>query len=414
MKNLFARSFWIFLVFSVPLFCYSQSDFREGFVVKKSGDSLYGLVNYREGSGAFRVCEFRESFDHDVITYRPGEIQKYGFVRDKVFESREITLQEEPPRRVFLEILVDGLASLYKFDDTFWVEKDGGGLQQLRNDPRVIESEGKKVLGRTNKHISTLAILLHDCPQIIPEIQNIRSIRERPLTNVIEEYNICMEVPYIVYKDQKPWFRSAIGITFGYGASRMEFLEHRSHYSYKYLLGATEISKLPAIGVSLGIFFPRINERISFHADIFYLNSSYFRYSIIEEIYSTTINYVTLETKKLKIPYGLRYTFPPRNFTPYFSIGFSNTLNIASDSKWIQEIERTHMVERKQDENIRIKDSQFGLWGSAGIQKSVTSRLNSFLEFRFEQTRGIVRYKENQPMYNLSIINLQLFTGITF
>ncbi len=405
------------LFFIVSGSCFSQRNFRDGFVVKSGGDTLYGLVNYREGSGAFRQCEFRESFENEVITYRPGEIQKYGFERDKVLESREITLQEEPPRTVFLEILVDGLASLYKFDDTYWVEKDSGGLHQLRNEPRVIETEGKMVLGSTNEHISILSMLLYDCPEVMDNIQGIGSIRERPLTNAIEEYNMCMGVPYIVYKDQKPWIEPSVGITGGLNNSRIKFDELKGGFSQ--VLGTTEVTNSPSIALSLGFYFPRINERISFHLDFFYISAKYYRHGIIEETNTTTTDYVDIELDQLKIPAGFRYTLTKRNFTPYFSIGVSQTFHLKYSSSWTRKEERHNLDivnTYNYDEAFPMKSSQLGIWGSAGIQRTFRNRLVSFIELRFEQTNGIATKSETQPYYDLksNVTNLQLFTGIRF
>jgi hypothetical protein len=138
---------------SLAEFSFSQTDFRKGYIITHARDTLFGLVDYREGDKAHKACDFKESKDQNAITYEPSKIVGYGFVNDKYLESREISMPGQQPKPVFLEAIVRGLISLYKFEKVFFIEGNASGLQQLVNESKEVIVDGKKVLKKTNQHV---------------------------------------------------------------------------------------------------------------------------------------------------------------------------------------------------------------------------------------------------------------------
>src|SRR5690606_6738821 len=157
------RLLLIATAFVVVSVCYSQSDFRKGYVITQAGDTLRGLVSFREGAKAFHSCVYRKSWDQEPVTYGPLDVAGYGFVNDKVFESRDIALRDQPPTTAVLEVIVRGLVTLYRIEDVFLVQKEGGELQQLINKKFKDVVKGREVLRNSNEHIMVLSPLLFDC-----------------------------------------------------------------------------------------------------------------------------------------------------------------------------------------------------------------------------------------------------------
>ncbi len=58
------------------------TDFREGYVVLNSNDTITGLVDFVKGNGAYRSCYFKASDTVKIIKYKPAEIKGYGFLFD--------------------------------------------------------------------------------------------------------------------------------------------------------------------------------------------------------------------------------------------------------------------------------------------------------------------------------------------
>jgi hypothetical protein len=389
-------------------FSFSQTDYRNGYVITNAGDTLSGFVDYQEKAKAYKSCDFKVSKGQNTITYEPGSIIGYGFENDKFYQSREVSIKNQPSQVVFLEVIVRGLVSLYKFEQTYFIEKGNDGLQQLINETKEVFIDGKRVLKKTNQHIGTINILVFDCAEIRQRVQKIR-LDERALTKLIEDYNQCKGEPSITFKAKKPWTKAVIGVTGGLNISLINF---EANPGYEHLAGNFEVSKSPVIGVSFDISSPRLSERISFHGDLLYLTSKYYNYTLYNSSSSVERNYVTIELQQLKVPIGIRYTFPIRKFTPYFNAGISSTIHLNSNSKWVQEVESNSVVNTNESEALEIKSRQLGLWGGCGILKSINSKLNAFIELRYEQTDGITPFSVDSQGSNSKILNFQIQIGI--
>lgn len=389
-------------------FGFSQTDYRKGYVITNASDTIFGLVDYREKVKAYKSCDFKVSKGQNATNYEPGSIIGYGFENDKFFQSREISIKNQSSQVVFLEVIVRGLISLYKFEDTYFIEKGNDGLQQLINETKEVFVDGKKVLKNTNQHIGTINMLVFDCVEIWTKVQKTR-LDEKSLANLIEDYNRCKGVPSITFKAKKPWTKVMVGVTGGFNVSRLNF---ETNPGYEHLAGNFEVSKSPMIGVSLDILSPRLSERISFHGDLIYLSSKYYNYSLYNSSSSVERNYVTIDLQQFKVPIGIRYTFPKRNFTPYFNIGISSSFHLGSNSKWVQEVESNNVVNTNENEALTIKSKQLGLWGGCGVSKSINNKLNAFIELRYEQTDGITPFSVDSQGLNSKISNLQIFIGI--
>jgi hypothetical protein len=389
-------------------FCFSQTDFRKGYVITNARDTLFGFIDYREKAKAYSSCDFKVSKGQNTITYEPGSIIGYGFENDKFFQTREISIKNQPSQVVFLEVIVRGFVSLYKFGNIFFIEKADSGLQQLINENKEVTVRGKSGVKKTNQHIGTINMLLFDCVEIRTKIQKV-GLDERSLANLVEDYNRCKGVESITFKVKKPWTKAIIGVNAGLNISQLDFNENPG---FRYLGGEFENSNSLMLGVSLEILSPRLTERISFHSQILYLTSKYYSFTLYNSSAITERNYVTIELQQLKVPIGIRYTFPRREFTPYFNLGASGTVQLSSSSKWIQEVEANSVVNTYEEEALVIRNRQFGLWAGCGVLKSIHGKLNAFIELRYEQTDGITPFSAEAEGLSSKISNLQVFIGI--
>lgn len=390
---------------------FSQNDFRQGFIIKNIQDTSWGFVNYRENGRAHKVCNFKSSTEGAAITYHPADISGYGYVNDRFFESGIIQEDDQTSDSVFLEVLVKGPVTLYKVNASFWVKKEGQEqpYYELTNETKDTYVNGGWVRKNTNLHISTLSMLLFDCAEIRSSISSVH-LTERSLTNLIEKYNRCMGVDVKPFKDKKSWTKVSVGIAAGINFSKLTV--DASNNLSAYLAGPFEISPAPMAGLTLDISSPRLSERFSFKANIFYLNSKYRHdntsHSDIASI--TQRDYVTIKLQQLKIPLGIQYTFPERKFTPFINAGVSNTLHLSSSSTWEQEVTSDTDVSMYEKEPIHIKDNAFGFWGSVGVLRPVSNRFDASLEMRGEQTNGITKGAQSMTS---NLTNFQIILTIS-
>jgi hypothetical protein len=440
---------------------FSQSDYRKGFIITKENDTINGFIDYREGDKNYTSFNFRTSEKLNHTTYNSKQVKAYGFVNDKFYESKiipsstkttenafyeelvkekasinnlkdgfyvneddkkiykipnelkEIANSTKKIEYAFFEVLVRGKASLYKFKDAYYVEKDDNKMYKLSNEIKgEIHENGRIYQIKSNRYIGILLFLFSDCSEIKKKINNLE-LRERSLTNIVEQYNNCVGSPSISYKESKPWFKTHFGLILGASSSKLNF--YSDYKEVEYLTKGFDGSNSIMPGLYFDFLSPRIHERVAFHISIFYLSSKFVSFSTVESISSIYRNDVTIELDQLKFPMGIKYTFLEKNFAPYFNLGFSYTYFLKASSLWIQERERNNIVTTFINNDLNIGNSHIGFWGGVGFKKSIVNGLNGFLEIRYERTTGdftfpisIVKRIEN------SIVNFQLLVGISF
>ena len=64
--------------------------------------------------------------------------------------------------------------------------------------------DGNQVTIPSNRFSGLLNLFLADCAGTKSKIPR-TSFTEKSLSNLIEEYNKCMNVPAVIYKSKKPW-----------------------------------------------------------------------------------------------------------------------------------------------------------------------------------------------------------------
>jgi len=397
----------------ILLFCYtsifSQTDFRKGFIISTSGDTVPGFVNYYDGFKAFRSCAFKKSETDEAVLYEPSAIAGYGFEGDKVFEARTISIDSLPARIVYLEVVVKGLMSLYKFEKTFFIEWEKNGLTQLKNDPKEVLIGKRTLIQYSNQHIAAINMYAYECPELRQRVQRLRLV-EREVTKIVEDYNRCKGVSPRSFKAKKPWNRISIGLAGGVNFSNLAFA---SGDGQEYLAGSWETSPSQIFGATFEVFWPRVSERFSLTTDLLFVNSDYFKFTTSSNDFSSTRNYVSIDVGQLKIPMLIRYTLARHRVTPFIGAGFSMTFNTSLDKKWIREVQINDEVQVFNEPPFLEKGKQLGWVASVGTLQSVHKKLNLTIELRYEQTDGFSRASEGQGLYtDMKLSNFQVMLGL--
>ena len=76
------------LIVAITVICisqstFSQTSFRDGFVITNAKDTLTGVIDYREDARAYKSCDFKRSQTEELTTYEPGNIIGYGYKNDR-------------------------------------------------------------------------------------------------------------------------------------------------------------------------------------------------------------------------------------------------------------------------------------------------------------------------------------------
>lgn len=390
---------------------FAQRDFKEGYIVTNEGDSISGWIKYQEGRKSNEFCAFKKNETDIVQNYTPDQIKGYRFTNNRSYETHEIKIDENRLEKIFLEVLIKGTVSLYRSVNYFYIQKNGAVLRKLSNDMLSFDVDGQAYQKPSLRYISSLKILLSDCEAMEKKIPKVQ-FHEKSLTTLIEQYNKCIGQSSTVFKSDMPWFKMGVGISLGYNLSKLNIPpidENEEH-----LHGDFDLANSFIPGIFLNFSSPRISEKSSFYIGLFYLNSTYKSISSFPYFLGTNYNEVEIKLEQLKIPIGYRYTFSKSKFKPYINLGISLTYNLSSSSWWIQKRVTppfidggSEIIEIFEGEALELDNNEVGFWGGFGVKKSISEKLEGFLELRIEQSSGPDAVDEPK-----SITNFQFSLGI--
>lgn len=407
----------VFIIVSSSLF--SQSDFRAGFLIKNSGDTLYGLIDYRSDKYNSNKCRFKLNNKSSIEIYTPYDILEYRFDNDKYYISKEILIGIVW-EKVFMEYLLNGTVDLYylksKNGDQYFIGNYEKGLLEVRN--HVVEytdENGNKEEKLTGRHKGLLIYFFDDCKELVPDIQ-IAEVNHKSLKGIAKKYHelTCEDGSTCIDYDKEVQFIE-VGFNMHAGLS-IDNLILESYYwdgfELEPMLGFVG-------GLSADIRWPRLNKNIAFQLGL-ELNKSSFDVSKFEtgkNTWDTNINgyfdYLNLGTKL-----GLKYSYPAINMRPSIKIGISINKTLNYNSSIIEQ-----NVINNQTSSIRnydyfpLPESYLGFISGLGITIKLNNKVGFYTEgivvystYRFNDYDG--GYLDNDIKGKLT--NINIVVGISF
>ena len=291
----------------------AQQDFRPGYVILNSGDTLKGEIDYRADYFMGLICTFRENTNAPKRKFTADSIMAYRFTNSKYFVSENIKTEgSNENKRVFLEYLIKGALSVYYLRDDngdhYYINKKGYNLLELPYSEQLVFD--KSVNGynyiRSTKHIDRLNYYTKDAPSLKPEIEKTTEPDRRDLIKIATDYNnaVCKDTACVIFN--KPPVNSKINPEFvlGYwdfntGASGLTFAKFRNE---SFIVR----KNYPLAGLLLHFKLSDASEKLYFKSGIF----------------ASQIEYTTNQTTLvLKIPMHFEYQYPKGPFRPNFSFG---------------------------------------------------------------------------------------------
>lgn len=385
--------------------CFSkanaQSTFRDGYIITLSNDTLIGQLDYPAGVLQAQSVKFRKTKQDDFIEYSPGQILAFHAYGRKYYFSNTLPVGEDQ-KLVFAEALVIGKASLFKYKNRFYVEKDDTLKIEVRQEVRQLKIEDKKGVRTDIIGKGALIYLLSDC-LIDDEISSFDKLSERKITNIIITYNKCKGNPFQELKNDQPWTSFELRLGIGVAVSRLHFANNTRQTSPVTESPFRE-SYAPAFSAMLNISSPRISERASLQTGLLYSEHYYFSEFIIEKYSYAERHDIHIRNKVLKVPVSFQYSSTYQKFAPYFNIGGSFNKQFNPKARWNREIEAGQVVRTYETEPVYTPAAYLGMWGGLGARFALFKGLTGFLEVRYE--KGMHPFRVSEALENNSPSNV--------
>ncbi len=245
----------VFLLISIS--SHAQNDFRAGYVIDLSHDTICGKIDYRRDLAMSKICILKNA-NGNTKELKPTDIKAYRFIDGKYYISKVI---DNKP--VFLEFLIKGEVNIYYLrsekDDRYFIEKKDAELIELPFEEGIKKNkEGKPIKFRTNQHIGLLNHYMRDADNFTDRINAVRKPGHINLINLAQDYHeqICEDYECIIYERLRPIIKV-----------NLEGLLGLANYK---ILEPTSNSIFPQFGAFAYIRSPRINERIFLSTGLLY------------------------------------------------------------------------------------------------------------------------------------------------
>lgn len=265
----------------------AQSDFRPGYVILTSGDTLRGEINLKGNSAMSRNCIFRTEKNEEETTFSPDDLTEFRMDNGRYFVTENIAVN----KKVFLEFLVKGKLCLYKYsgngEGRFYLHKEGDTIRELPKEPEYVYRNGIKYSNPPYKAIRLLSFLTTDAQGFQEEIERTNVTSQRDLVRYAVDYHksVCNNQECLVYKNEVPFkvsVRPQIGNVWFFRPASSSF----------------------EIGSSVFFWLPVESERLYLRTGLFFGSLQ----GEFDGIYA-------------KIPIGFRYLGPSHRIRPEISAG---------------------------------------------------------------------------------------------
>jgi len=396
MKCLFVLMAW-FASMLCPALLFAQKDFRPGYIIKNNADTVKGFVAYQSGKKSIEGCVFREARKGATSTYAATEIQGYGILGDRLYQSIELPNESIKNKRVFAKILVQGDLTLYQYNEFFLVERNDTLTVLPKPKEEQVGPQNDLKMKRDSKYIGILNYMLLDCQMNA----NTASFSEGSLSKAVYKYNQCKKTD-IAKQNLRPLAKLDVVIFASYVNSHLTY----DHFKFIPFQGNSV-----AGGGGLEIYSPRVFDRVVFSLETWYNKSFYQGY--YEGTFAGDVirEDVFAEFTSLKIPFGIRYNFRSPGNTPYLKFGIYWSSTKSFEVTTIEEREIAGGV--LTDEfpgGYDVKNTK-GFSLSLGYEKTLVKDTRIFTEFKYERGEGYF----GTPVVNDSrMVNYYFLIGLRF
>jgi hypothetical protein len=385
---------------------FSQKIFREGYIIKKNGEFIEGLVGYVPGNSIPKICSFKR-FDIAVeISYAPADIRAFGYKGEMKFES--LKLHGNP---VFLKVLVGGDITLLSRESKFYVKDTGD---------RLVEVSGGTIIWQQQNFPGPQEFLNYLASEAGIQLKEKTGLKDN-IIPVVSAYNLKNGKDFIVYRnDISANSSSKMHVQYDGARTRIGILSGINIYSLKLSLDkggyipSPEQERSVFYGLSVERMLTRRTVKLMFRTGVLYLAQNFYTYKEESEYGRFTKNDAFFDFKAVKVPVLIQYNFPGMKLIPYLNGGLGGMFLLKKNYFHIVEQERTDgSIDTYEDSNMKFASSEVSALIGAGMKIKMMNDVFLRLEGGFEYGTGIFQHSQFDNL-NQHSIQPSLMIGLTF
>ena len=356
-------------LFSID-FCFGQSDYRAGFIINLSNDTIPGYINNKGNLKTLKKCRFKDEVDSDYTDYSPEEIHGFRIYEGSYYVSMEIE-KEGKKERYFIEKLVEGIIDVYYYselnDGYYLMQTEDGEMYELKNSKIQVTNDEGSFEKDKKEYVYVLRYLLQDSPKSIQKVDYL-GFDTNSIINLAQDYHndVCDDYECIVYTKERIKPKLKFGIHVGYSVSSITVFdnEYTKNLNKDYS-GSQDI----VYGLFFNYMDPNISNRFSLQLDALYQQGKY----IADES--------SMEITYFKIPFSLKYSLAHKRVVPSLWLGMAYNM-------WIDFEDKNIVPEHLSGDAIQKDKHQFGLYTGLELSYNLNDKIAIFFQGKYEWYKG--------------------------
>ena len=408
----------VFLILTCFLFInitniFSQSDLREGYIIKKDNDTIHGWIDYRSSKKNSEECLFKQHEDGGIMQYKPDQLIGYRFTDSKYYLSKDVQLNGEK-QIIFLEFLINGIIDIYfyinNFSEYYFVDTGDGQLIELKNKQISIFNEGKNYTKESKEYVGQLKYIFNQNFDIAKEVDNV-TLDSKSLKNITKKYHnsVCQDA-CIIYENKTVPKTKKFGLLLGVNFNTIHYnIRNRplTHIEFYLSQSNFNVSITPSIGFFYKQNMPKTNERLYIQYDFIYHKT---KLHSLEKTFNeydglTHVNSIDLTRHSLNNSLSLKYETPRGKFRPTYQIG--GFLNYFVKTNYLRE---SSLILPSGTESLPIEytnnpftNFDFGLNFGIGLNLKLENTKELFLDLKYQRGLGLLI-----PLVNSNYLSLNI------
>lgn len=417
MKKSKLLSLILIIIFS-ELNLFGQKIFREGYIVKKSGESFIGLVKYSSNQDVPSKCYFKRFDIAREVVYSPGEIAAFGYKDGNRYESKVFDKKVS-----FYEVIITGKIVLYTKGSKYYIDKDHNGFVELKNGRNEYSSDNTKMEFKSLSEF--LCYLTEKSPGTIAEKFNMKSnliplivAYNKESGKSYTEYNRSLSEKQLSQKVMETGSNKNIaGVITGLCISKMNIV--RNPYYSAYLPNPGNASSL-VYGLSFERLLFRKTDRFSFKLELLYSKLSFYGYQEEMKLEGLSRNDAHIKFTGIKVPVMFQYSFTGNKLVPFINAGFAYEMISNKYYFHDEEIETpANNILTYSDSNMDLKSGALSGLAGFGVRTRIFNNIKLQVQGRVEYGQGIMHQdydtlNNGERPFTQNAMQASLLIGLTF
>jgi hypothetical protein len=392
---------------------YSQKIFREGFVVKKNGELLNGMVEYSANQDIPVVCVFKRFDIAREISYSPEEIKVFGYRYGNRYEAKSLNSKVS-----FYEIIISGKITLYTKGSKYFLEKDQQGLVELKEGKISYPSSNEK------KEFDNLVEFLKYTTEGKAGNISDRFNLKTQLIPLITSYNESSGASFFVYnRTFQEKALSEAALRSGSAINKYGIITGINNYGLnlnpkaKYFVPVPKSEMNLIAGFSYERLISRKTDRLAARIDLLFSTQNFYCYDEINQSDgSVSRNDTYFNFSGIKIPLMFQYSLTGNRIIPFLNIGMAYQILLNDSYQHTEEIEDTYsVIHTYQDNLLKFRSNELSGFCGAGIRTRLINNFTMNIQGRIEYGTGFFENNiDGKPVITQNSLQTTLMIGIFF